>query len=998
MWLTSIRFFESTIFNPFLHEKIRIFDDKLFFVFVFQNDEVLIEAFECLISNNVIEERKFNELKDGGSCSEFLCVLTESGKSYCEVLLSKLKKKMSKIEKNKLKLQINNLIIKYPNVKLNILIAENNSSSRNSADLAAIPSVQALSVGTNCIISGYSTTSSHSIGSIICTSVTDTLVNNTNNESFSITNSAGSSDVDTNIANSDVDTNIVDAGDILVIDETAEIHDFEVESSCTIDDFFYVEREAANEIIFEEVEASCSTTANARQLLGCATDEVAGNDTTATNTECDSSNMTTIVGFSDIDNFVSNLNVRENDNERIFENEEGLPSGSCSSTVDARQFFDVVTDGVPGNYTTATNSKCDSSKITNIADFFSNFDAFDEEETHFPANENMFDVSDSTTMNLGQFSDVGTDDVSKNNNLNALEDTYQNQYTLDDFDILNNYIQTTEEDGLNIDSNSGLNLMVESVDMINNNIVEEFLNELLEKVGEVKIMKKRNRQGKVINIIKRHENDIERVDLGVQVFWKYYPLSDPNEIPNIDVHLTPVILTRYPDTSCSNIDTYEYSFVIEGRMLDAINDYIDEGYGRKDECLVYFYKYMYKQFNNVCTLKFTGNIDSKHYSKYARCYHYTCRKYKFLAKGDRLTKIHVEVFVKAGFYDPLNPRKEGPMHMLNLAFSEITGGLKRKMIQHQFSENQKAHKYLENNLMNVSMPLWESGRRDDLSSVQVRQMIHEKKSFIKRSRNDFTDASHYVSNNNDVAFIQNPLFAMVSTAEQIKIFKENCTTIHFDATGSICKKVDEAKKRIYLYALVGHHEPTKSILPVAEFLHCEHNADAIEGMFFKLRSLCRLHDIVFPFFNRICIDESGAMLLAIVRFILQFASVTAFLNYVFDILKTNPVCFEKLGLAAIVQYCRFHVARIIANDGDGMFATYSKTISDLYCNSLKAAQKIEHIDTATVFFTAFAYVFGSRKKTEKFRSSLEYLRTFRQASKEIDSKKLDKRNNEFNEY
>lgn len=66
-------------------------------------------------------------------------------------------------------------------------------------------------------------------------------------------------------------------------------------------------------------------------------------------------------------------------------------------------------------------------------------------------------------------------------------------------------------------------------------------------------------------------------------------------------------------------------------------------------------------------------------------------------------------------------------------------------------------------------------------------MIYEKNEFIRKIDDDFQDSSLNVKNND-----------VIWSGEQIQAFTENCTTIHFDATLSICRTVPEAKKRICL--------------------------------------------------------------------------------------------------------------------------------------------------------------------------------------------------------
>lgn len=549
----------------------------------------------------------------------------------------------------------------------------------------------------------------------------------------------------------------------------------------------------------------------------------------------------------------------------------------------------------------------------------------------------------------------------------------------ENYNILENSCDDEAIENVNNDNNESFeekssDKIEKSADLIENDSEEDqYLDEAIHENPQ----KRRPRKRKIIKIVKKDVDDIETVDFGVDIFYKY-KLNDiyrKNENPNINIFLTQIILEDYPDKSMAGINEYECTFTIEGKMLDDINEYINKGDGFKEECISYFYKFMYRQFNNICILKFVGNVNEKHYSKYARCSHFTCRKYKFVATGDLSSSIKVDVFVKPGFDDPTNPNKNIVIHPYNIALAEPSRGLARKLIQNDFERNQKSHKYLEENLPKVSIPLWNHGRRNDLSSDQVRQMIYEKNKFIRKSDDDFQDASLYVNNNDDVIFIQNPLFSMISSVEQIQTFSDNCTTIHFDATGSICRDVPEAKKRIYLYSFVGYYEFTKCILPVACFIQSQHSSYDIEEMFFKLKMFCNSSKLKFPFFDRICIDQCKAMLLAIIRFFSnnRFKNVIEFYNFIFEKLKTNPKSLQEIGgIQVIPQHCRFHTAKIMVNDADELFKNHPEHVLRIFSNALKASIKIEHFDTAIEFFKSLLFVFASKQKSE----ILDFLKLF----------------------
>lgn len=138
--------------------------------------------------------------------------------------------------------------------------------------------------------------------------------------------------------------------------------------------------------------------------------------------------------------------------------------------------------------------------------------------------------------------------------------------------------------------------------------------------------------------------------------------------------------------------------------------------------------------------------------------------------------------------------------------------------------------------------------------------------------------------------LEDPLFTMMTTVPQFMAFTSFCQdeTVHFDATGSLTKKINEAMKQILLYSLIGHHVPSQTSIPLAFFLLSQHTADAIEECFSKLRKFSHENNIPFPPFKRLCTDKSPAILLAVIRFFNKCDTMLEFLNYVFEIVTNLP--------------------------------------------------------------------------------------------------------------
>lgn len=522
---------------------------------------------------------------------------------------------------------------------------------------------------------------------------------------------------------------------------------------------------------------------------------------------------------------------------------------------------------------------------------------------------------------------------------------------------------------------------------------------------EKKVKQTRKRKKKIMKVVKDNSKDTSKLDLGIEAFLKFYPEMNPFDTPNI----TYCIATESPEErpqlqmSKRDINFFEYSFKLGKEKLDAIKGYIEGGFGTVDECLTFFYRREYKMHNNVCTINFTGNSDRKKFSKYAQCAHYTCRNYHFKAEGDLDSELIVSVFVKPFFKDTsliYSEENNGIIHMPDTVVGGQVRSLDRKLIQSVLM-NMKPYDFMKDHRRKVPN-LEKAGRREDLSDEQTRVMILETKTPLKRDIDPFIDALKYRSENEEVVFIQFPLFLMMATVVNFEVFIEHCEPIvHFDATGSICRKINEAVNQIYLYALIGHHKSTKTSLPLALFLLSQHSADAIEECFTKTRRFCHENNIKWPLYKLICVDRSTAMLLAIIRFHNGFDTTLEFVNYVFDLLSKIPkdiTGIEYLQRVKVIPMnCRSHFCHSIAIDGSIWFVNYIADVQEVYIDSLKAIAKMEHLDTANTFFEAFCYVFHSKNKNAKFNESLEKLNKFIKDAKQVDSKYdgYKKADNEF---
>lgn len=498
-----------------------------------------------------------------------------------------------------------------------------------------------------------------------------------------------------------------------------------------------------------------------------------------------------------------------------------------------------------------------------------------------------------------------------------------------------------------------------------------------------------------MNVVKESNEDTSKLDLGIDMLSLYYPPDDPNERPNISYEIVDVNNKDFPKRNKQNINILEYSFKIDGEKLNALNEFINNDFGTLEAGLSFFYKCEYRAKNNICILIFDGHTDRKHFSKYAFCKHPHCRSYVFKGKGDLVSGLDVNVFVKSNYETNSvnhNSVVTGIVH-LNIPLASQMRGIVRKVIQNKTSmkSNSKPHNFMKEHRTQVSLHLLKAGRRNDLSDEQVRTMRYECNAALRRHPNAFIDAYYFAKENSEIVFIQYPLFVMMSTTANIEAYLELCEKIvHFDATGSLVADMEEAKNKIFLYSLVAHHKESKTPLPLALFLMSQHSSDCIEECFMKLRTFCHEKNIHWPIFNLICIDQSSAMLLAIIRFFYGFTNTSQYVNHIYELLQKIPQNVDDmryLGSAKVIPInCRSHFTHNVAKDGSKMFEKHDVFAEELYTNSIKAIGKASNLETVRVFFEAFVIVFNSKFMTERVEKSVKILQKFIQDAKEVDSK------------
>ena len=137
---------------------------------------------------------------------------------------------------------------------------------------------------------------------------------------------------------------------------------------------------------------------------------------------------------------------------------------------------------------------------------------------------------------------------------------------------------------------------------------------------------------------------------------------------------------------------------------------------------------------------------------------------------------------------------------------------------------------------------------------------------------------------------------------------------YFDATGTICKKIDN-QKLPYLYSIVAHDHESKSIIPIAEFLTTSHTQInislklmQIKHYFLKYSSLCgKKYGFNFPIAPFVVTDFSWPLINSVLD-VFNNLTIIQYLNMSFDII-VNKKEDNLIHINTFVYLCSIHLLK-----------------------------------------------------------------------------------------
>ncbi|CAG9818149.1 unnamed protein product [Phaedon cochleariae] len=181
--------------------------------------------------------------------------------------------------------------------------------------------------------------------------------------------------------------------------------------------------------------------------------------------------------------------------------------------------------------------------------------------------------------------------------------------------------------------------------------------------------------------------------------------------------------------------------------------------------------------------------------------------------------------------------------------------------------------------------------------------------------------------------------------------------LYFDATGSIVKKPEGVKKRIYLYTAVIPTYPRR-IFPVFEMISATHFAKTIYKIFNDFRCLCEENN-KWPTFGAIVTDSSFPNLHAVSKSCNR-CTLLEHIARCYSIVKGEIIFTESL---VTIHLCCAHLIKIFSKDIEEKFADRSDA------NFLKDAMALA-INTQTLaqledWFINMAVILLSQFATER---------------------------------
>lgn len=480
---------------------------------------------------------------------------------------------------------------------------------------------------------------------------------------------------------------------------------------------------------------------------------------------------------------------------------------------------------------------------------------------------------------------------------------------------------------------------------------------------------------KTVKIVQDSCNSIPRIDLGVNFFSLFNEKLDPNE--TIFPHLKDIFveiasdLCDFPDNVFANIEFKETEFEIPIVLYNAALNYVDNNFSTDTNVLNYLIRKLYRQkFNNVCVINFKSSYKtSTKITHYARCAHFTCRKYRFVTNFETDGLKKVSVFVD----------KENICHMKGFAVCPTLKNIERKLVQDQL-QNKSSFQFLEQFVPTCPSGLEKFGRREDFSKSVVKKAKSEAANFQLQSKDSFINLYRQIDNKN-VFKIEYPLAVYMCTKEQIITFMEYCQTAFFDATGSFSKKIPQASKAIFLYSIVGHDKIHKNIIPAANFLLSNHAGTDISILFQNLKKFCQNELIPFPFFKEIVVDHSYALLYGIGTSCNNLTT-SQYMDYAYDV-SIGTKSFDNS--LVIIRLDRSHMSKIIVKDGSIQFKNHKVEAEKLYSDSLKALLKFSCLKDIEIWFKHICIVFCSKFKSTEVEDSVLKLQDFVRRAKLVDS-------------